>query len=59
MSKSTSSFTTHVTKIPGRSSLPEDATSNPHHVIKNGTVVKFKNPYPSWKDPQILRHFFW
>jgi len=59
MSKSTSHFTTHVTKIPGRSSLPEDAASNPHHVVKNGNLVKFKNPYASWKDPQIFRHFLW
>lgn len=41
------SATTVVNKIPGRSDLPDEAVSNPHHVLKRGSVVGFKNPYPS------------
>lgn len=39
--------TTAVSKIPGRSALPDEAVSNPHHLLKRGSVVGFKNPYPS------------
>lgn len=57
------SSTTAVSKIPGRSTLPEDATSNPHHLVKRGEVVGFKNPYPSWSHSvgfsTILRRVVW
>lgn len=53
------SFATNVSKIPGRSSIPEEAVGNPHHVVKRGKVVKFKNPYPSWSNPNIFRHYVW
>ncbi|KAK7426568.1 hypothetical protein QQZ08_006898 [Neonectria magnoliae] len=61
--KSTSVTSTLVSKIPGRSTLPEDATSNPHHLVKRGEVVGFKNPYPSWSHNvglgTILRRVVW
>ncbi|KAG5914443.1 hypothetical protein E4U53_004644, partial [Claviceps sorghi] len=56
---------TRVTKIPGRSRLPDEAAANPHHVLnKAGTAVaSFKNPYPSWSNPpglwSMLRNVFW
>ncbi|KAF7547900.1 hypothetical protein G7Z17_g7405 [Cylindrodendrum hubeiense] len=57
------SSTTAVSKIPGRSTIPDDATSNPHHLIKRGEVVGFKNPYPSWSHSvgfgTILRRVVW
>ncbi|KAG6008884.1 hypothetical protein E4U21_003696 [Claviceps maximensis] len=58
-------YSTRVTKIAGRSRLPDEATSNPHHIIKRrGTRVSgFKNPYPSWSNPpgfwSILRNVIW
>jgi hypothetical protein len=57
----TASYTTSVSKIPGRSSIPEDAASNPHHIVKgkNRVVTGFKNPYPSYKDPDVLKHVIW
>lgn len=50
-----------VTKAPGLSNVPEDATSVPHHVkSSDGTISKFKNPYPSWSGPpKALRDFIW
>ncbi|KAF4990139.1 hypothetical protein FGRMN_8667 [Fusarium graminum] len=47
VSAAAAAATTAVSKIPGRSDLPEEAISNPHHVLKSGSVVGFKNPYPS------------
>lgn len=38
---------TAVSKIPGRTALPDEAVSNPHHLLKRGSLVGFKNPYPS------------
>ncbi|KIE03803.1 hypothetical protein MAJ_00334, partial [Metarhizium majus ARSEF 297] len=59
----TSSYSTVVSKIPGRSSLPDEATLNPHHIIKAGRVSGFKNPYPSWSNPanltSILKNVVW
>lgn len=59
----TSSYSTAVSKIPGRSSLPDEATLNPHHIIKAGRVSGFKNPYPSWSNPanltSILKNVVW
>lgn len=56
-------YSTSVSKIPGRSKLPEEASSNPHHIIKGGTVSGFKNPYPSWSNPpnffSILKSVVW
>lgn len=57
--KKTAGFSTHVSKIPGRSSIPEDATTNPHHVVKKGTLKGFKNPYPSYQEPNILKYVVW
>lgn len=59
MAASLAPFATAVSKIPGRSSIPDEAVGNPHHVLRNGAVVKFKNPYPSWQDPPILKHYVW
>ncbi|KAG5915571.1 hypothetical protein E4U42_008007, partial [Claviceps africana] len=56
---------TRVTKIPGRTRLPDEATANPHHVLaKDGTTVAgFRNPYPSWSNPpglwSMLRNVVW
>ncbi|EFZ02426.1 beta-lactamase superfamily protein [Metarhizium robertsii] len=59
----TSSYSTAVSKIPGRSSLPDEAALNPHHIIKAGRVSGFKNPYPSWSNPanltSILKNVVW
>lgn len=51
-------YSTSVSKIAGRSKLPEEAASNPHHIIKGGTVSGFKNPYPSWSNPPNLLSIF-
>ncbi|KAL2692257.1 hypothetical protein Neosp_002663 [[Neocosmospora] mangrovei] len=57
------STTSIVSKIPGRSTIPAEAASNPHHEIKRGTVVGFKNPYPSWSGAPgfgtMLRRVVW
>ncbi|KAI8680196.1 Lactamase-B domain-containing protein [Fusarium keratoplasticum] len=61
--KTTISTTSIVSKIPGRSTIPAEAASNPHHEIKRGTVVGFKNPYPSWSGAPgfgtMLRRVVW
>ncbi|KAK5987781.1 Metal-dependent hydrolase lscR [Cladobotryum mycophilum] len=51
-------YTTTVTKLPGRSNIPEEAVSNPHHVIKRGTVSGFRNPYPSWSSAASFMTMF-
>ncbi|KAH6975588.1 beta-lactamase superfamily domain-containing protein [Ilyonectria destructans] len=44
-----STYQTFVSKLPGLTNAPAEAASTPHHVTsKNGTIVKFQNPYPSW-----------
>ncbi|PHH82937.1 hypothetical protein CDD82_4260 [Ophiocordyceps australis] len=52
-----------VSKIPGRSNLPAEAASNPHHIVKRGTVTGFRNPYPSYSNPigirSAMRNIFW
>ncbi|KAF7544982.1 hypothetical protein G7046_g9664 [Stylonectria norvegica] len=52
-----------VAKLIGRSTIPDEAASNPHHILKGGAVVGFKNPYPSWSNPpslgSILRTVVW
>ncbi|PTB47207.1 uncharacterized protein TrAFT101_003360 [Trichoderma asperellum] len=55
---------TSVTKIQGRDNFPEEAASNPHHVVKkSGAISGFKNPYPSWSNPpnfmSILGNVVW
>lgn len=47
MPRGSMAATTAVSKIPGRSALPDEAVSNPHHRLKRGSVIGFKNPYPS------------
>ena len=49
-------MSTSVTKIPGK---PNDPEANLHHVIKNGRITGFKNPYPSYTPPEVFRHAFW
>ncbi|KAF4963912.1 hypothetical protein FZEAL_10907, partial [Fusarium zealandicum] len=62
-SKTSLSVATLVSKIPGRTSIPEDAVSNPHHQMKRGAVVGFKNPYPSYTGAPgfgtMLRRIIW
>lgn len=41
-------YTSTISTSGASPSMPEDAASKPHHVVKNGQVVKFKNPYPSY-----------
>lgn len=41
-------YSSSVAKIAGRTAIPDDAQTNPHHVLKGGSVKGFKNPYPSW-----------
>lgn len=48
-------YSTVVSKVAGRPSIPEEAKSNPHHITnKNGVVKGFKNPYPSWTNAATL-----
>lgn len=51
-------YSTQVTKILERTNLPEEALANPHHIRKgkDGPIVRFKNPYPSYHPPQPLKH---
>ncbi|TFA97659.1 N-acyl-phosphatidylethanolamine-hydrolyzing phospholipase D [Trichoderma ghanense] len=56
--------TTSVTKIPGRTNIPDEAASNPHHVLKrSGALAGFQNPYPSWSNPvgfaSMLQNVIW
>lgn len=42
---SSAAYSTAVSRIHGRSNIPDEAASNPHHVLKGGTVAGFKNPH--------------
>lgn len=57
------SYSTTVTKIPDLGPSPEDASSKPHHVTKNGNRVGFKNVHPSFGDgigfSKMVRHVLW
>ncbi|PHH65978.1 hypothetical protein CDD81_926 [Ophiocordyceps australis] len=52
-----------VTRIAGRSNLPAEAASNPHHIVKGGRVRGFRNPYPSYSNPigirSAMRNIVW
>lgn len=50
---SSSSYSTQVTKLQERTNIPQGAESNPHHHINNGKRAYFKNPYPSYKPPDV------
>lgn len=39
-----------VSKVTG-APIPEDAVSNPHHILKGDVIAKFMNPHPSFADP--------
>ncbi|KAJ6438966.1 Tryptophan 2-halogenase [Purpureocillium lavendulum] len=57
-------YVTSVAKIAGRASVPDEASSNPHHVVgRGGGVSHFKNPYPSWSNPpgflSMFRNVLW
>ncbi|KAF6830222.1 N-acyl-phosphatidylethanolamine-hydrolyzing phospholipase D [Colletotrichum musicola] len=60
---SMASYTTTVTRISELGPSPEDATSRPHHVKKNGTTVSFKNIHPSFGDgvglSRMFQHVVW
>ena len=46
-----------VTKLPRTSAkIPADAESNPHHVVQNGRIAHFRNPYPSYKPPDVWKY---
>ncbi|KJZ74591.1 hypothetical protein HIM_05941 [Hirsutella minnesotensis 3608] len=58
---STSTSSTYemtVAKVQGRLSMPEEAESKPHYVLKRGSVVKFRNPYPSYSNSNGPRSIF-
>lgn len=40
------------------SPMPQDGADRIHHVIKNGRVTGFKNPYPSWGEGNGLGDVF-
>lgn len=48
-------YSTQVKKTEGRSNLPAEAEDNPHHVVKGGKVVGFRNPCPSFADIQVFK----
>lgn len=54
-------YQSFVTKTPGLTNAPSDAASHPHHITSsNGTITKFKNPYPSWGGgPKAFSDIFW
>lgn len=43
------SYTSSVTKVADFGPVPEDASTKSHHVTKNGSVVGFRNPHPSYQ----------
>ncbi|RCI10068.1 hypothetical protein L249_8546 [Ophiocordyceps polyrhachis-furcata BCC 54312] len=59
---STPQTLTTVSKLP-LSSVPDDAASKPHHMIKRGALSGFRNPYPSYPASigfgTILRNVVW
>ena len=63
MADSSSLYSTAVSKLPNPSSIPEEATSKPHHVRKGSKTTGFKNPYPSYSNPvnltNILKRIVW
>ncbi|KAF4122120.1 L-ascorbate metabolism protein UlaG, beta-lactamase superfamily [Geosmithia morbida] len=59
MSSSSHHYSTQVRKTEGRTNLPKEAESNPHHVKKGGKVVGFRNPYPSFADIQVFSAILW
>ena len=44
-------------------SMPKDGADKIHHVVKNGRVTGFRNPYPSWGEgnglSEILAAVIW
>ncbi|KAM4063136.1 beta-lactamase superfamily protein [Hirsutella rhossiliensis] len=52
-----------VSKVPGRTNMPDEAASNPHYVVKRGVVKGFKNPYPSFSNSvgfvSLFRNVVW
>lgn len=39
---------------PSRGPSPDDAASNPHHVVTNGVLSGFRNPYASYQVPRFF-----
>lgn len=59
MASPASHHSTHVNKLQERTNIPQEAESNPHHVVRHGQkdqITGFKNPYPSYKAPQVWAH---
>jgi hypothetical protein len=60
---SMATYSSTITKVPDQASVPEDASSKPHHVHKHGAVVGFKNPHESYANGvgfgHILRTVVW
>ncbi|KAH6608813.1 nape-hydrolyzing phospholipase d [Trichoderma cornu-damae] len=57
-------YSSAVVTMPDRSNMPDEAVSNPHHVVKSsGSLSGFRNPYPSWSNPagfaSILGNVVW
>lgn len=53
------SYTSSITKLPESTDTPEDARAKPHHVTKNGSIVHFKNPHPSYQKLNPVRDIVW
>ncbi|KAL4901860.1 hypothetical protein BDW74DRAFT_187095 [Aspergillus multicolor] len=63
MTRSRAAFSNSVTKGPENLFLPEESDRTLHHVKdRNGEIIKFQNPYPSFESPssifQMMRKMF-
>lgn len=51
-------YTSTVVRPAEPKSMPKDGADKIHHVVKNGRVTGFKNPYPSWGEGNGLSEIF-
>lgn len=51
-------YTSTVVRPAEPKSMPKDGADQIHHVVKNGRVTGFKNPYPSWGEGNGLSEIF-
>lgn len=51
-------YTRTITQTEDTASVPEEAASKPHHVLKDGRITGFKNPYPSWGSGSSILNIF-
>ncbi|KAI6783562.1 putative NAPE-hydrolyzing phospholipase D [Emericellopsis cladophorae] len=53
----TSAPVTKVTNV-ANALVPDQEKARPHHVVKNGRITGFKNPYPSYRPLEPMKHIF-